>query len=617
MKKIAFTTILLVLFSCISPKISVKKFSELIEIDAGDSAYVFWEFVNAKYVKVSGFDQTFKPKDSLLIIPKTPMRLDVYAYGANGQELLQSVYILVNPKDGNTQKEKQTIQRGPKFVENIFDQKSLTLSNYFRGFIPGSLNNLSKLKIFRIKPNQMNDSAKVSFGLFDEYGNFGYDVTKFSGEVKVEVEQKCRGKYIGKTIYSFPNDLRQNQKLDVFILVDYSIISENPNLKQQILNAIKYLDLNDRVSLYLFGNELHNAINIERADKFYWDLESFEFPKRFELSSIYRSLWQLIDDIDENINSTIILITNKMDNSSINYTLEDVIEKSIRKKVSINILSYGTEISPSTYSFISARTGGTSYHFPWKVEELDLGLTEVILSNKYYYEIEILFDKGTFECKDIFITLRVNFGQISFSDTYVYPLKDRVFYTNYQAVSLFENADTTINERFLPCINNLAELLISYRNLTVELIGTAGIGESYTDPVKLSLDRALAVRNRLLTRGVLPSQIKTKGIGFSKPLFPDEEDETNSLFNRRVEIRWLLPEVLPYTIVVDTVISEEYAERRVEFWEKQGFRSYYDRILTDKGIRYKVVLWGYPRYEDAEKDAKRISKKYGKTTFIE
>lgn len=151
----------------------------------------------------------------------------------------------------------------------------------------------------------------------------------------------------------------------------------------------------------------------------------------------------------------------------------------------------------------------------------------------------------------------------------------------------------------------------------VELIGTAGIGEQYYSPSKLSLDRANAVRTRLISNGVPPNQISAKGIGISKPIYTEENDEISSLFNRRVEIRWIMPELLPYTIVVDTVASEELAEKQVEFWERQGFRAYYDRLYLNNALQYKIVLWGYAYIEEAKKDAAKISKRYKKSLVIE
>ncbi len=617
MRKITISIVFILFFSCSTSKIFVKKISDLVEINLGDTAWVYWDFANAHYVKVSGFEQKFNPSDTIFLVPIKPLRLDIWAFGENNEQVLQSVYILVNYQETLVREQKQSIQRGPRIIDNIFEHRNTSPSSYFLGFTSSSLNYLSKLKIFRAKWEPFSDSLQLNFGLLDDFGNFGHDVNKFTTNLKVEIDQKCQDKFFSKIVKIFPESYKTARRLNVFFLIDFSFANENPKLKQQIHDAIKFLDDDDRISLNMFGVEQRNFIPLVRADKFFWDLEDFDFPKRKELSSIYRSLSSLMDEIDTPTNSTIILITNKMDNSSLSFTIDDVIDKSLKKGIPINTLVFGNEVSYSTYSYIAKKTGGNFYHFPWNVDDIKYGLTEIILSNKYYYSLTLPIEKKAFECDDLNISLVVQAAQIKLSDNFIFPIKDRIFYTSYQAVSLFNFADTSVNETFFPVIDSLAQLLVNHRNLNVELIGTAGIKENYSDPIILSINRAYAVKSRLISRGALPSQIRTKGVGISKPLFPDEFDETTELFNRRVEIRWLIPEVLPYTIVVDTTASEEIAEKKVEFWEKQGYKAYYDRLFSINGIMYKIVLWGYPKYEDAEKDANKISKKFRKSSIIE
>lgn len=610
-------SVVLLLISCTSEKITVKKFPNYLEIQSGDSVWISWEFANANYVRVAGFENNFKPYDSLLLKPISSMRLDVVAFGDKDKQITQSVYIVVIPKENQSLEPKKSIQRGPRLIEDIFSIKNSQPSDFFCGFSDGSISNVKHLKVFRAKSNSNSDSLEIAFALLDVNGNLCYQITKYSSDIKAKIEQKCKNKFSTDEYFSLSNSFKTLDGVDFHFLIDYAILLETPKLKEQILDAVKFLDPKDRASLSFFGVELSNAIPLERSDKFFWDLETIALPKRNELSSVYRSLWFLLDNIESEGNSTVVLITNRMDNSSINYTLDDVILKARTKNVSICAVTFGNEVSPSTYRFLTAKTGGNFYHFPWKSEDLSQGLVETILSNKYFYSTKFKLNEKASSCNDLDLKLSVFFGNLNFYDYYSYPIRERTFYTNYQAVSLFGHSDTTIKDVFLPSIMNLANLLISHRSLTLELIGTAGIGESDYNPIQLSTDRALAVQKRLIALGVFPSQVRAKGIGISKPIYSTEDDEISGLFNRRVEIRWILPEVLPYTIVVDTVASEEQAEKKVEFWEKKGFRAFYDRLYYNNQILYKVVLWGYRTYDEAEREAKRISRKYRKAAFVE
>ncbi len=617
MGKYLVLTIVIVLFSCSTKNILVERISNLIELESGDSAVVFWNFKNADYVMVGGYTEKFKPIDSIVIKPDRPLRLDIVAFKNDGKQLLQSVYVLVNSSENHNQKVKTKVQTGPRLIENIFEQKNFKPSNFLSGFTTGSLKDVSKVKVFRLNQQENKDSLELIFCVLDDFGNMVYDFSKYHSDFKIRIEQKCQKRIIGNSFEHFPKNININEKLNVYLLIDYSVIQDDLELKQQILDAVKFLDVEDNVALFCFGVGLQNIIPLERANKFYFDFQAIDLPIRNELSSVYRSIWLILDEIEAQSNSIVVLITNRMDNSSINFTLEDVIEKSQKIHTPINVIALGNEVSPSTYRYLASKTNGNFYHFPWKNQEVGNGIIECILSNKYYFSIVFEKSRQFLECNDVEIKLTLQSNQLEFFDLFTYPVKERTFYTNYQAVSLFNFADTSIGEEFSVCLNNLAQLLKAHRNLQVELIGTAGIGEQYYSPLKLSLDRANAVRTRLISSGVPPNQILVKGIGISKPIYTDENDDISSLFNRRVEIRWIMPELLPFTIVVDTVASEELAEKKVEFWERQGFRAYYDRLYLNNNLKYKVVLWGYSYIDEAKRDATKILRRYKKSFVIE
>ncbi|MFN3306035.1 MAG: OmpA family protein [Candidatus Kapaibacteriota bacterium] len=617
MKKYFVFTIIIVLFSCATKNISVERISDLIELEPGDSAVVFWSFKNADYVMVGGYTEKFKPIDSIIIKPDRPLRLDIIAFKNDGNQLLQSVYVLVNPNENQNQKVETKVQTGPRLIEKIFEQKNFKPSSFHSGFATGFLKDISKVKVFRLNQQKDKDSLELIFGVLDDYGNMVYDIGKHSSDFKIRIEQKCQKRVIGSTYEHFPKNINIKEKLNVYFLIDYAVIQDDLELRQQILDAVKFLDVEDKVALFCFGVGLQNIIPLERVNKFYYDFQTTNLPVRNELSSVYRSIWFILDEIEARSNSVLVLITNRMDNSSMNITLEDAIEKSQKINIPINVIVLGNEVSPSTYRYLAYKTNGNFYHFPWKNQEVGSGILECILSNKYYFSIVFEKSKQFLECNDVDIKFTLQSNQLEFFDLITYPVEERTFYTNYQAVSLFNFADTSIDEGFIVCLNNLAQLLKGHRNLQVELIGTAGIGEQYYSPIKLSLDRANAVRSRLIASGVSPNQILVKGIGISKPIYTDENDDISSLFNRRVEIRWIMPELLPFTIVVDTVLSEELAEKKVEFWERQGFKAYYDRLYLYNSLQYKIVLWGYAHIEEAKKDAKKILRRYKKSFVIE
>jgi outer membrane protein OmpA-like peptidoglycan-associated protein len=58
-----------------------------------------------------------------------------------------------------------------------------------------------------------------------------------------------------------------------------------------------------------------------------------------------------------------------------------------------------------------------------------------------------------------------------------------------------------------------------------------------TDKQDLSTQRAKAIKNFLLMKGIDESRVTYKGFGSSQPIFPiPEKDESQRAANRRVEI---------------------------------------------------------------------------------
>jgi len=83
-------------------------------------------------------------------------------------------------------------------------------------------------------------------------------------------------------------------------------------------------------------------------------------------------------------------------------------------------------------------------------------------------------------------------------------------------------------------LNRLAEFLIKNSNMVISITGhTDNIGND-RDNLELSKKRALSVKNYLLSKGIDEVRIKSKGLGESKPISSNLDDEGRQK-NRRVE----------------------------------------------------------------------------------
>ena len=100
---------------------------------------------------------------------------------------------------------------------------------------------------------------------------------------------------------------------------------------------------------------------------------------------------------------------------------------------------------------------------------------------------------------------------------------------------LFETNSTTISLSSKGGLEAIIDLTTNNENVIVEIAAhTDDVGQE-NDNLRLSKARANAVRDYLISRGVLSQQLIAKGYGETQPIVPNSSEENRTL-NRRVEI---------------------------------------------------------------------------------
>lgn len=97
----------------------------------------------------------------------------------------------------------------------------------------------------------------------------------------------------------------------------------------------------------------------------------------------------------------------------------------------------------------------------------------------------------------------------------------------------FDQSDLTANAK--QNIDNLAKSLNNYPNTDIMIIGHTDALGSDAYNMKLSLQRANAVRDYAIAKGVASGRLKTEGRGESEPIASNDTEEGRAQ-NRRVEI---------------------------------------------------------------------------------
>ncbi len=102
----------------------------------------------------------------------------------------------------------------------------------------------------------------------------------------------------------------------------------------------------------------------------------------------------------------------------------------------------------------------------------------------------------------------------------------------------FDFDKTDLKDESIPELERVIEFLRNNPDINIMIEGhTDDVGsDEYNN--KLSLERADAVKNYIVSAGIKPDRIKTKGFGKKQPLVEDKSDEARAM-NRRVEMRVL------------------------------------------------------------------------------
>lgn len=100
----------------------------------------------------------------------------------------------------------------------------------------------------------------------------------------------------------------------------------------------------------------------------------------------------------------------------------------------------------------------------------------------------------------------------------------------------FDFNKATLRPESYPILNNAAEILLTHKDVNVEIVGhTDQIGSDKAND-KLSLERADAVKKYLIAKGIDAGRISTTGVG-KKDLLFNENDPVSRFYNRRIEFK--------------------------------------------------------------------------------
>ena len=601
---VGFVVLLIVSMSCSNNPIKTNLFSGFQEIQKGENATVKWDFEYADRVKIEGIDATFDAADSLTVSPKETTKYVITAYQGNVDSMQMSARVIV--MEGS-----KSVEQVTETIEESQDKNS----DYLIAIKPmQGATEVHSSKVTRMIRKGDDGNILVHSILVDNNGNFLRGAAGES-DAKWWIEIKC-GEYSYKNIIESVNEHNNNdtQGLDIAVLLDNSASSvDNSESIKRIEDIIPLMKANDKLKLAGFNQDHFNVFDYSNSEEANWQLENLSFPPQNGLNAPYKAAYKELKELQKvsDKKKALVLVVFNSDNASIMYTPYDVINMAYNANTPIYIIAMGNAVGTYSYKYISSMTGGRFYYLDNdNFDDLSDVLSEIILSQKYYYEYELPIKQIKNECSQakgtFFFTNEISHGQ----DDFIIYLTPEPQYSQYQAVSAFDFQSSNVSSSYLNTIRSLASLLNDNPMAKIELIGNSSKEGDPDYNLRLSERRAEAVKTILVSYGAKPDQIKTKGIGSNKPIYYMETYYWQSAYNRRVEIRWLDPSLLPYEIVAEFAKTETDAEIMTRKWEDRGFRSYFDRYIVENQLVYRVKIWGFSTASDAKKVATKLSKDY-------
>ncbi|MBS3998918.1 MAG: OmpA family protein [Desulfobulbaceae bacterium] len=597
--------------SCSSPKETAIKpivFPAVSEIQKGESAKLSWQFEGAEKIRIENLRRNYDPIDSLTVKPDATTIYNFLAIRGVDTVLFKWHVFVKMPEDIITTGTVQATDATPSFLQ----------SEYFSGIIDYSAN--VKPKNFRILSHMIdNDKINLNLLVFDEFGNFIEGLnnnSKFGSDLVATMVDIPSEKITNLDVLSFKKYHYDSKHIDLAVLLDNSAIAgDYYPIFDNFKSFAKGLRNKDRIMFRSFNQKINTSVALQNADKFNNFIRNLGIEKASGFSAVYKSglsTLQSFASMQSDNKKILVLIAYSTDNASLVYDRNDLVEFAVSRGIPIYVIGIGNAVDTYSLKYLCDNTGGKYYGLDdSQISDLPKVFNEISFSVRKGYELTLAYNEQknpTENYRNIIISHNTILPRIA--DTVKIPIAREKQFFRYQAVASFEQRDTVLSRDFDETISTLARVLSESPGRKIELIGNSSIEGNDEESQKLALKRAQEVRRRLIELGADPAMIRIRSEGSSNPIYYLQNSYWAQYYNRRVELRWLDPDYLPFEIISGYRDSEFDALLQVEEWENIGYRSYYDRVLQNNSPVYRVKIWGYKTQQDAEEVASKLAKRY-------
>lgn len=603
---LAFIFLLInLIYSCSSVKpIKEVDFDGFSQIDKGDSLQMNWRFINAEKVLIDGMEREFTAYDKVSVLP---LENTHYKFRVIGEEdtlnLTWRIYV----------SEPEVVEEVKEVSRNDYSASYIE-SKYFRGMSnEGSSNKPKRLKVMRNIYKKTDAKSRVI--VLDKYGNYMPNLGN-GKNLNWASLQHCANGVVGNPIMKYTEVMKSGQNISLGVVLDNSAAAEyNLMAMETIKSHIENMNSEDNFIFTYFNQNAFTHIPYTKVKNIQDNISELKLPDANGINAIYKSAYKTLSAMKSNMDDyrkALVILTFSSNNAATIYNPKDVIDLARELDIPVYIVSVGDGIDSYSLRYISDAGGGRYYNLD--PDDLSLFgdiLNEITFSMNSYYELSI--DPSSFEqeeCEKLKSEMSLNIGGNNINDIFDYIPEPMWTSSRHETLVAFDYKRTRVSEDYKELCESLARVLKDNPSYNIELIGHSSIEGNSEANIKISERRAENVKKFLVSNGVVAERIKTKGEGANMPIYYLPQSPWQQFYNRRVEVRWLIPEMMPYEIVAEQLWTEEDAEDFVNEWRRRGYRSYYQRYLVNNKPVYRVKLWGYESLKSAQSEAMAISKEF-------
>lgn len=303
---------------------------------------------------------------------------------------------------------------------------------------------------------------------------------------------------------------------------------------QKVLYAIKP---NDYINVIKFSKEIHNEIPLtNKRNDFRGKVvcDGLANRKYGDGTAMYDAVLAAIDElkkVPDSYKKIIILFSDGGDNSS-KSAMDTVQYVANNANASVYSIAYGH--ADTTLPQLSELTGGYFYQIYYH-QEFPFVFRDIYMSLNNYYKITYKAP----ECAGKhFVLTGVQIAGLMAFDRGSY---DKSLFKKYDPIGsmVFANIEfdfgkATVKNESMPIIRNIASGLKENSQIRLQINGhTDNVGSAESN-MQLSIERAEAVKEKLIKLGISENRLEIKGFGETQPLV-ENNFEKNRRTNRRTE----------------------------------------------------------------------------------